>query len=214
MPTNSAPTRSPRSGNTRLLILTAAERLFAVHGIAAVSNRQICEAAGQANNSVIAYHFGTRDDLIRAIVAHHQSDIERRRDAMPPSTTPYDGVVRLVRPILDHYAALGRPSWYARFAAQVTTDPALRHLVIDEVMAQPSMRRALADLGRYTADLPPHALRQRADMSRLLIVHMCAEFEQSLADGTADTTWDQTAEVLVDALLDIMSHGVRDRSGS
>ena len=46
---------------TRELLLNTAERLFAEHGVAAVSNRQICEAAGQGNNYAIGYHFGSRE---------------------------------------------------------------------------------------------------------------------------------------------------------
>ena len=60
-------TRQAHATDTRELILTTAERLFAEHGVA-VSNRQISEAAGQANNFAVGYHFGTKTDLVLAIV--------------------------------------------------------------------------------------------------------------------------------------------------
>ncbi|WP_432973870.1 TetR/AcrR family transcriptional regulator [Dactylosporangium sp. CA-233914] len=207
MTSSSAPPRTPRGEDTRSLIIEAAERLFAEHGVAAVSNRQICEAAGQANNSVIAYHFGTRTDLVRAIIGRHQADIEQRRALMLGSAETAGGlrtwVDCLVRPITEHYAALDQPSWYARFAAQVTTDPALRDVVIDDVMALPSMQRPHDQLTRLLPALPRHVRRQRTDMGRLLIVHLCAEMEQALHHGTADATWEQTANNLVDALTAI-----------
>ena len=48
----------------RQVIIETAERLFAEHGVFAVSNRQIAEAAGQGNTAVVGYHFGTKTDQI------------------------------------------------------------------------------------------------------------------------------------------------------
>ncbi|MEV6306378.1 helix-turn-helix domain-containing protein [Actinoplanes sp. NPDC051861] len=190
--------------NTRALLLDTAERLFAVHGVAAVSNRQISEAAGQANNSVIAYHFGSRADLMRAIVRPHNLDIEERRSALLNSgaarTTLTDWAGCLVRPITDHFESLGTPSWYARFAAQATTDPALRDVVTEEALSTPSTQLTLREITLRTPALPPVVLRQRTDMTRLIVVHLCAELERALHDGTADTTWANTADALIDAL--------------
>lgn len=47
--------------------MTAAERLYAEHGVFGMSNRQVSEAAGQGNNAAVGYHFGTKTDLVRAI---------------------------------------------------------------------------------------------------------------------------------------------------
>jgi AcrR family transcriptional regulator len=44
-----------------------------------VSNRQISEAAGQGNNTAVGYHFGTKTDLIRAILRRHREPVEARR---------------------------------------------------------------------------------------------------------------------------------------
>ncbi|WP_420419905.1 TetR/AcrR family transcriptional regulator [Pacificispira sp.] len=61
------PPRTKRAEDARARILEVAERLFALHGIDAVSMRQINEAASQKNGSAIHYHFGSRDGLIDAI---------------------------------------------------------------------------------------------------------------------------------------------------
>lgn len=50
----------------RQALLDSAEELFAAHGIDAVSNRRIAEHAGNSNHSAVNYHFGSRDELIRA----------------------------------------------------------------------------------------------------------------------------------------------------
>ena len=52
--------RSDRASTTQEAILTAAERLFAEHGVFAVSNRQVSEAAGQGNNAAVGYREGPR----------------------------------------------------------------------------------------------------------------------------------------------------------
>ncbi|HEX5746632.1 MAG TPA: helix-turn-helix domain-containing protein [Archangium sp.] len=74
--------KSDRSSETRELLLVTAERLFAEHGVEAVSNRQVSEAAGQSNNFAVGYHFGTKEELVVAIVRRHYEPIERRRSEM------------------------------------------------------------------------------------------------------------------------------------
>lgn len=196
-----------QGSETREVILDAAERLFAEHGVAAVSNRQVSEAAGQANNFAVGYHFGTKNDLVLAIVRRHVPFIERRREEVlaeiKGSSDLRDWLACLVRPTVDHIASLGSPSWYARFSAQVMTDPALRKLVIDEMVATPAMQETIAGLERLRPIWPEEVLEERGDMSRHLIVHMCAERERALHAGSATprATWDAAAAGLVDALV-------------
>src|SRR6266496_6693275 len=83
---NDAGSRALRAHATRELIRTAAERLFAEHGVFAVSNRQVSEAAGQGNNAAVGYHFGTKTDLVRAIEQKHRASIERLLEAMVAET--------------------------------------------------------------------------------------------------------------------------------
>src|SRR3954467_4834713 len=104
-----------RAEHTRGMIMAVAERLFAERGVFAVSNRQISEAAGQGNNTAVGYHFGTKTDLIRAIMAEHSGRMDARRRRLlaqyDGSTQLRDWVVVTVRPVTDHLAALGTPSW-------------------------------------------------------------------------------------------------------
>ena len=137
--------RSDRSMTTREAILSAAEWLFAERGMYAVSNRQISEAAGQGNNAAACYHFGTRTELLRAIESKHREPIEELRGRMltdvGDSTELRDWVGTLVRPLTDHLAALGTPSWYARFAAQAMADPTYRHVVTKDALTSPLLVR-------------------------------------------------------------------------
>lgn len=185
-----------------------AERLFALHGVAAVSNRQISEEAGQSNNFAVGYHFGTKQDLIVAIIRRHQQPIEQRRAELMAqlsgSTELRDYMACLVRPTTDYLASLDQPTWYARFVAQVTTDPTLRELFISDVRSSSvSMQRAIDGMFQRVSHLPEPVLRARGDMCRLLIVHICAEHERAVQEGSAvgDATWGSTADGLIDALV-------------
>jgi AcrR family transcriptional regulator len=199
--------RSERVNATRELILAAAERMFAERGVHEVSNRQISEAAGQGNNTAVGYHFGTKADLVRAIVRKHAEPIEVRRKELVAevegSTEVRDWVTCLVRPATDHLSGLGTPSWLARFNAQLMNDPALREIQIEESLTSPTLRQILDGLNACLADLPIPVRMERGDMARTLIVQMCAEYERALAEGTptARATWQEMAAGLIDGIV-------------
>lgn len=200
--------KSGRAAATRELILAAAERLFAEHGLYAVSNRQVSEAAGQGNNAAVGYHFGTKTDLVRAIVNKHSRQIEQHRSDLlqqiDGSTDVRDWVRCLVRPSTTHLAELGVPSWYARFNAQVLTDPSLRPMVFSEAAeASPSLEKLLDGLGTTIDGLPPDLRQARADMGRALLVQMCAERELRIAEHGLEgaSSWDEFGTDLIDAIV-------------
>ena len=62
-----------------------AERLFAERGLAGVSLSQIGIAAGQKNNAVVHYDFGSRDSLIREIVFLRSEEKRRARTTIASS---------------------------------------------------------------------------------------------------------------------------------
>ncbi len=199
--------RAERAAGTRELILTAAERLFAEHGVSAVSNRQVGEAAGQGNNFAVGYHFGSKADLVRAIVRRHSVPIERVRERMlvevEGSREVRDWVTCMVRPFTEHLAALGNPTWFARFGAQVMTDPGLREIIIDEALSTEPIQRIVDGLNRCLPALPLPVHLERSAMARNLMSHTLAEREAALAVGkpTTKSTWDATATGLIDAIV-------------
>lgn len=200
--------RDERASATREALLAAAERLFAERGIYVVGNRQISEAAGQGNNAAVTYHFGAKVDLVRAIVRRHAEAIERTRVRMVAgidgSAELRDWVACGVRPITDHLEALGSPTWYARFIAQVMVDPGFQAVLVEESLATaPSLRRFGDGFARCLPDLPDEVRLERAAMARHLTVQMCVERERALAENTATvrSSWHDTANGLVDAIV-------------
>jgi AcrR family transcriptional regulator len=213
--------RTQRASGTRDAILTAAERLFAEHGVFAVSNRQVSEAAGQGNNAAVGYHFGTKADLIRAIVRKHNDDVERLCQQMVDevarkadgSTDVRDWVKCLVLPFAQHLTELGSPTWYARFSAQLMPDPAHRDIASEESLASSSVMQIVEGLNRSMPDMAPEVHVERNAMARQLIVQMFAERERALSvgDPTPHTDWDAMAASLIDAISGLMSAPVSPR---
>ncbi|MEK8141985.1 TetR/AcrR family transcriptional regulator [Streptomyces sp. M10(2022)] len=196
---------SGRPHGTRELILTVAERMFAEQGVFAVSNRQISEAAGQGNNAAVGYHFGTKTDLLHAIVRRHSEPIDALRESMLAQTSDSrnvrDWVACLVSPGAQHLAEMGSPTWYARFLAQVTTDPGLREFMISETFG-PSVQQTLDGLNRCLPDIPTPVRDERSDMAGQLMIHMLAARERTLAGGTRTALpgWSGYVSGLIDAI--------------
>ncbi|MBP2355332.1 AcrR family transcriptional regulator [Kribbella aluminosa] len=203
--------RGARVNATRELILATAERMFAERGVHEVSNRQISEAAGQGNNTAVGYHFGTKTDLVRAIVRKHAEPVEaRRRELLAElgaEPDVRDWVTVLVRSATDHMGSLGTQSWLARFSAQLMNDPALREIQLLESRSSPSLTRVVDGLASRLADLPPAVRIERGDMARHLIVQMTAEFELARAEGrpTARATWEEMADGLIDGIVGLLT---------
>ncbi|MFS8197516.1 TetR/AcrR family transcriptional regulator [Streptomyces sp. CWNU-52B] len=227
---NSTQPRTGRGADTREAILTAAEHLYAEHGLSSVSNRQIGEAAGQGNTTAVSYHFGSKATLVRAIMNRHSTRVDAIRtryvEAAGDSTDLRDWVGCLLRPGADHLASLGVPSWHARFAVQVMTDPLMRTVVEDESLTRDSLRRTLQGLGRCLYDVvPPEVRPTRAEMARHLITHTFAERERALAEAAATAAstgtalaaaepaaaWARTADTLEDALVGLLAAATAHR---
>jgi AcrR family transcriptional regulator len=198
--------RAGKVSTTRDTILDTAERLFAEHGVQGVSNRQIGEAAGQGNNAAVNYHFGTKTDLVRAIARKHATRIEQLRAGMVEGITEAGDlrqwVACLVRPTTAYLQELGSPTWYARFSAQITTDPALREVMTEESQPSPALAQTIEGFRRCSPDLPADVRAERGDMARQLLIHMTAERERALAEGsrTRRDTWQEAATGLIDGI--------------
>jgi AcrR family transcriptional regulator len=203
--------------HTRLLLMAAGERLFAEQGVG-VSTRDIGKAAGQSNKSAVGYHFGSRDELVLAITRHHDRDIVQRREAMMQAVSKHGSLVDwlgcTVRPITDHLASLGTPSWYARFLAGCINDPSLRDVVFADAITQASMQTLLTEVNQRLPALPASVFEARGAMTQHVIVSTCASHERALQLGapTPFASWAECCEVTIDALVGLWRAPVRGHS--
>ena len=198
------------TGQARTLILDAAEWLFAEHGITSVSNRQIGAAAGQGNTSAVGYHFGSKGELIRALIRRFDGEAEVLRAAMvsqiADSAELREWVRCLVFPYTETLAARRPPTWYARLNAQIMADPVLRNIQLEEAVS-PSLRQVVRGLEVSTPELPAPVLRERELMAGHILIQTCADFERRLADAApaSGKTWRKVGSGLVDALVGLWS---------
>ena len=122
------------SDATRLALIDAGERLYALHGVQGTNLLAIARQAGQANKYAVQYHFGDQEGLLRAILESRAVWLEHaraRRFATLPATndlTDLLGVVML--PLADLVDGDGKRA-YARFLLQFMTQlepwPHVRH---------------------------------------------------------------------------------------
>jgi AcrR family transcriptional regulator len=196
---------------TRERLLLTAERLFAVHGIDAVSLRQISVAASQRNNSAAQYHFGSKEHLIRAIFGFRLAAVNGRREEMIRALVgrgldrePRALAEAMVRPLAEQIDVGG--SFYLRFLARVHQHAGA------SVYALPAMglEGTAPEFGRLIdvalAHLPTPVRRNRLRLAGSLTVHATADREQRVHEGHAPNVLPPAAfvEDLVDAVVGIL----------
>ncbi|MFC7450818.1 TetR/AcrR family transcriptional regulator [Rhodococcus daqingensis] len=97
----STPTQNRQGNATRTRLVKAAEKLFAAQGVDAVSIRAVNAAAGLGPASV-HYHFGTKDDLLAAVLVDLGAAVRDEiwtnveRLAASPGAPTADALVRAV----------------------------------------------------------------------------------------------------------------------
>ena len=119
-PPQPAGRRADNVSKRRNAILDAAEGLFAREGIDSVSLRRIGEQAGSLNHFAVQYHFGSKQELIRAIFERRLPSLEQRRsialaDAQSEGRHGDPGALMdvLLRPLSLEVNAQGQPSYAA-----------------------------------------------------------------------------------------------------
>ncbi len=196
-----------QAAQTRHLLLTAAEALFATRGIAAVSNRLICEEAGQGNHYAVAYHFGSRDGLITALLRTHNDRIDVLRwqlsDQLGYIAGVRDWLRCLVQPQLEYIGTAPHPTHFARMCAQLAVDPAYTEILYREAAQSPSLVQILEGLYRTLPKLSEHTITVRNLMTQNVLLFTYADFERSRNDSADFDTesWREFSEDVVDGLL-------------
>ena len=86
---------------TRTRLLRAGEQRFARDGVTGARMSDVVRDAGQANDSAVGYHFGSRQGLLGAIVARHVAAMDERREVPPRDAGLHALVDAIVRPTAD-----------------------------------------------------------------------------------------------------------------
>lgn len=168
-----------RGDDARLALIVAAERLFAEHGIAGVSLRDVSSTAGQRNHSAAQYHFGDRSGLVAGVYAAHMKRVDERRTALlaqwAESAGDMAGLVHaIVRPLVEEVTQSG--GWYARFLVRTRWDP-----LALEVVSGLEVTGGLVAVGHEMVarllHLPAPVRRNRFDQLLNLVISTLATWE-------------------------------------
>lgn len=195
------------AGDPRVKLKQAARRLIAEHGVSNVSVRQIGQAAGQKNRGVVAYYFGTKDNLISEILIDGASRIEAQRraylDALEaeggPSTL-IEAVEAIVMPSAEFSEDEVQGRYFNRFLLQLSFN---NSELIDRTLEDGwnvGYQRCLSHLRRLMPD------KTRAEQNRRFLFlgsylsGLLAQREAMLADpARAHPTW-RSKETLRDII--------------
>lgn len=156
-----------KRGDTRLRLMRAAESLFGERGLHGVTLKEINAAAGQRNESALHYHFGSKPQLIEAILGHRARQIDRRRveklealeaaGAAPGLRAVLRATFEPITELLDSDDGVR----FVRFAAQVLNDPDFDLPSVALRSGYRGIARANALIVAALGDLPPEIAVQR-----------------------------------------------------
>ncbi len=185
---------------TALQLLLAAERLFAEHGLAGISLRQISIEAGSSNNSAIQYHFGSKDDLLRAIFAYRLADLMHRRALLRARANPDDLRAQLEAHVLPLIELAESPdSSYVSFIEQLQRAGAVE-VLLHQSDAVKSQNEFAAGMQRLLAHIPEPARSMRIQQVQDLVVHLAAERERAVRRNDAAVPFALFVSGVVDGL--------------
>jgi AcrR family transcriptional regulator len=153
--------------STKERIKRAARKLFALHGVDAVTVRDIVRESNTKNASALNYYFGSKEDLIQTLIRDALAAANERWDAAL-SGLEQNGGPTSVRQVIEILVLQGLPPTAsdddeasARFFA--TLLHTRRHVVTDTVnsLGFDAYNRALRHLRRLMPDMPLAVKNQR-----------------------------------------------------
>jgi AcrR family transcriptional regulator len=157
------PTAAPAT-DTKLTLLDAAEAIIAKHGFAGASLRAITARAG-TNLAAVNYHFGSKEELARAVIARYLEPVNAERmrlldEAERRAGSGKPDLESLVRAFVGPVVRFGgelpdRGRHFAQICGRAMTqpDPVLRESLLGELgetirRFKVAFSRALPELSR------------------------------------------------------------------
>jgi AcrR family transcriptional regulator len=187
--------------------------LFAEHGVDAVSVRQIAEAAGQKNHAAVGYHFGSKEDLVHAVVVHGARLIDELRNRLLDEIEAGGGprsLVDVTRCLVRSSLPDAPPPWsecYNRFVTVLALSN--RKLFMDALQGRwnSGYLRCLDHIRGLLPDVAPAEVSQRLVLLGAAMGGVLSSSESQLADlsrphptWTDDATLDHAARALAGLL--------------
>lgn len=203
--------------STRERLKLAARRLFAHRGIDGVSVRDIVLSAGQKNAASLHYYFGTKEQLVRELVADGAKLIDERRnrrlDELEQRRRPIalrEIIEALVWPSTALAGAGGEEDTYLRFIAMMQMSH--RDLFLDSLEGKwaSGYRRCLDHIRALLPELSEELLNQRLVFMSFYLTSALSGREAALA-GARDAHRFWSADWTLDNFVDTVEGLLRQK---
>ena len=185
-------------------LLDAAEQLIGERGIDGVSLRAI-NAEADSNVAAAHYHFGSKEALVRAVLARRMSLLAEERFEMlavleQDPAPPARAVVEVFTLPLVRLAATDEGSTYVRFLAALDRggEPWLR--LLDEGF-RPQWERLAPVLARATPDVPEALREVRMSVAGTTLLHMLADADRHVGRLPLDQYREEVVGVITSILI-------------
>jgi AcrR family transcriptional regulator len=197
---------------TSLQLLLTAERLFAEHGFAGVSLRQIGIESGSSNNSAVHYHYGSKERLVEAIFDYRTPTLLQRRQLLKARLHPGDLRARLEVHLLPVFelAESGEGS-YLSFLEQLERSPTSRSL-LQPPQATTSQAEFVADIQALLPDVDEPVRTMRIHQVQMLSLHTAAERERVVLAGEPAISFGLFVSTLIDGCAGYLVSKVSDET--
>jgi len=199
--------------STREMLLDAAALLFAERGTDNVSIAEIVRTAGQRNASAVHYHFGSRDQVLQAVLARHVQAIAQRRHqllerarACPPDDTR-SAAEAIVRPVTEFAQRGWRERAYLQIGSELTGAIDRASPDIRALLSQTVGHAAWTVLRQRCPQVPADLWRQRREICIAFIGRAAADRARRLDKGGAQGVLsdDRFVDNLVDMVIGAMT---------
>jgi AcrR family transcriptional regulator len=178
---NPAVRTAPASFSTKERILGVAETLFARHGFAGASLRQVT-AAANVNLAAVNYHFGSKESLIEEVFRRRLDELNRHRLAAlaaataKPEPALEDVLDAFVRPALEQSMDSAGGAAFVRVLARAYAehDERLRKFLSDNYGHV--LREFAAAFARLLPHLAKEELYWRLDIVAGALTYAMADF--------------------------------------
>lgn len=192
---------TPTSERTREQLILAGERLFAQSGFDNVSLRQINSAAGQRNSSAAHYHFGSKEDLVKAIHEYRGARINKRRHAMLAGMSAREReevrplMKALVYPIVAEIEETGGGN-FIMFLSQLYSNPALDLVSMWRHHLSESVGAVYQHLRGVLPEIPEEVAGMRFGLMWVAMINALADRQRLTLANPAETAISRALPVL------------------
>jgi len=205
---------SAEAANTKTSLLDAAERLFAHEGVDRASLRSITQAA-KANLAAVHYHFGSKEGLVREVLARRLGPLNQRRLELLDAAEKGGGAPALeatvrafVQPAMEMVEHNEGGHAFARFVCRTFSEPDedFRDIVLEQF--REIRERFSVAFSRALPGLPREELFWRFHFMVGSMVHTAGLgfVATRISDGLCDPS---DVAGLTDRLVNFLSAGLR-----